>query len=64
VSKLSVTGSKKKVCVKPNVKEQKQKMIKQKDYASGNTAINRALSIGRQNVQENSEHEEQVGILL
>ena len=49
--------------MKPPVKEHKQKKIKQKDCASGDTAINRALSIGRRKVQKNSEHEEDVSFL-
>ena len=61
--KLLVTSAKKKISVKPPVKEHKQKKIKQKDCASGDTAINRALSIGRRKVQKNSEHEEEVSFL-
>ena len=38
-------------------------MIKQKDYASGHTAKNRALSIGRRKVQKDSKHEEEVSFL-
>ena len=63
VPKLPVTSAKKKISVKPPVKEHKQKKIKQKDCASGDTAINRALSIGRRKVQKNSEHEEEVSFL-
>ena len=63
VSKLLVTSAKKKIRIKPPVKEIKQKNIKQKDCASKNTSINRALSIGRRKVQKNSEHEEEVSFL-
>ena len=61
--KLPVTSAKKKVSVKPPVIEHKQKKTKQKDCAPGNTEINRALSIGKQKVQKNSEHEEEVSFL-
>ena len=55
VSKLLVTSAKKKINVKPPFKENKQKMIKQKDYASVHTATNRALSIGRRKVHKKFE---------
>ena len=61
--KLLVTSAKKKICVKPLIIEHKQKKTRQKDSSSEDTANNRTLSIGRQKVQNNSEHEEKVSFL-